>query len=339
MNARRTPAAGVPSTDDTAREDRYRIDFATTDPERARAYLNTAFDSAMTIRAHPDTYRFRHTRLGARPFHLDSLDHQAVIEYRCGPEAPIMVTRVHRGLRTDLDRDIRYGTGDLGLHVHTGRTQRVRQEALQGSLVGIAPQVVAEVARNDPERSGTPLSFTAVRPGRPADVHRWLRVVDYVADSMHSAPEFITHPLLVGPFARLLAAALLTTFPNTCTTEPRHYDRTDATTAALSRAVGFMEANADLDIGVVDVARAARVTVRAVQRAFRRHLGTTPTAYLRRVRLARCHQHLTDAGPFSDATVDEVAARWGYADPARFRADYHHAYGHAPCRTSVTGDG
>ncbi|GAB1691282.1 helix-turn-helix transcriptional regulator [Krasilnikovia sp. M28-CT-15] len=320
----------MPSTMHSQANDRNRIEFATTDPDRARAYLSAAFDSAMTIRCHPDAYRLRHTRLSAGSFCLDSLDHQAVIEYRSGPDTPIMVTRVHRGMRTDLDRDVRYGIGDLGLHVHTGGPHRVRQEALVGSLVGIAPQVVAEVAGNDPERPRPPLRFTSARPAGPADVRRWLHVVDYVTDSVRNAPEFITHPLLVGPFARLLAATLLTTFPNTCATEPQHYDRTDATVAALSRAVGFIEANADLDISVVDIARAARVTVRAVQRAFRRHLGTTPTAYLRRIRLARGHQQLRDAGP--GVTVQEIAARWGYADPARFAADYRRAYGQPPGR-------
>ncbi|BFU44120.1 hypothetical protein KRMM14A1004_23570 [Krasilnikovia sp. MM14-A1004] len=318
----------MPTTEDS--HDRHRMEFATTDPERARDYLTAAFGSTLTIRRHTDAYRFRHQRISTGPFSLDSLDHQATVEYRSGTDTPIMVTRVHRGLRIDLDRDIRYGIGDLGLHVHTDRAHRVRQEALQGSLVGIAPQVVAEVAGNDPERPGA-LRFTAVCPARPADVRRWLQVVGYVTESVQSAPGFITHPLLVGPFARLLAATLLTTFPNTCTTESHHYDRTDATVAALSRAVGFLEANADLDISVVDIARAARVTVRAVQRAFRRHLGTTPTAYLRRVRLARCHQQLRDDG--DGAAVPEVAARWGFADPGLVTADHHHAFGQPPRRT------
>ncbi|RZU48621.1 helix-turn-helix protein [Krasilnikovia cinnamomea] len=323
----------MPLTDDSQAQDRHRIEFATTDPERAMAYLNAAFGSATTIHSHPDTYRFKHRRLSVGPFCLDSLEHHALIEYRCDTETPIMVTRVHRGCRTDLDRGIRYGIGDLGLHVNTGRLHRVRQEALEGSLVGIAAQVVVEVARNDPECPGPPLRFTAVSPDRPADVRRWLHVVDYVTDSVQNAPDFIAHPLLVGPFARLLAATLLTTFPNTCATEPHHYDRTDATVAALSRAVGFLEANADLDISVVDVARAARVTVRAVQRAFRRHLGTTPMAYLRRVRLARAHDQLRAAEPGDGTTVADVAFRWGFGHVGRFTGAYRQIYGEQPGQT------
>ncbi|GAB1693144.1 helix-turn-helix transcriptional regulator [Krasilnikovia sp. M28-CT-15] len=106
----------------------------------------------------------------------------------------------------------------------------------------------------------------------------------------------------------------------------------DCGPTALSRAVGFIDAHADLDISLIDIARAARVTVRAVQRAFRRHLDTTPTAYLRRVRLDRAHQQLRDASPGGPHTVGDVA-RWGYLDPTRFMADYRRTYRQPPRRT------
>jgi len=56
-------------------------------------------------------------------------------------------------------------------------------------------------------------------------------------------------------------------------------------TATVRRATAFIEQHAHTDINMADIAAAANVSIRAVQCAFRRHLNTTPMAYLRAVRL------------------------------------------------------
>jgi transcriptional regulator GlxA family with amidase domain len=72
-----------------------------------------------------------------------------------------------------------------------------------------------------------------------------------------------------------------------------------------------------------------------VQLAFRRHLNTTPTAYLRQVRLAQAHEALRDAVPGDGVTVTAVAARWGFT-PSRFTERYRAAYGVLPSHTLRT---
>lgn len=67
--------------------------------------------------------------------------------------------------------------------------------------------------------------------------------------------------------------------------------------------------------------------------SFRRHFGTTPTGFLRRVRLERAHQDLRAADPSSGDTVSAVAARWGFGHAARFTGCYREQYGVLPSRT------
>ncbi len=100
----------------------------------------------------------------------------------------------------------------------------------------------------------------------------------------------------------------------------------------LRRAIAFIDNNADSDIGLTDIAAALNVTPRSVQYAFRRHLGTTPLEYLRRVRLDRAHQDLQRADPSVD-TVTAIAGRWGFTHPGRFSMAYKRAFGTAPSRT------
>lgn len=83
---------------------------------------------------------------------------------------------------------------------------------------------------------------------------------------------------------------------------------------------------------VTTVAAAVAVTPRALQAAFRRHLGITPSAYLRAVRLDRARAELTAALP-GQVTVAGVAARWGYANRDRFTAAYRAAHGETPSAT------
>ena len=100
--------------------------------------------------------------------------------------------------------------------------------------------------------------------------------------------------------------------------------------AAVRRATAFIEAHAEGDIGLADIAAAARVGRRALQAAFRRHLGTTPLAYLRRVRMERAHHDLVDGDPTRGDTVGAVAARWRFRNAGRFAVAYRHHFGRNP---------
>lgn len=100
----------------------------------------------------------------------------------------------------------------------------------------------------------------------------------------------------------------------------------------LRRAIAFVHENAHRDIGLSDIAAAINVTPRSVQYMFRRHLGTTPLEYLRRVRLDRAHHDLQAADPAVD-TVMEIAGRWQFGHPGRFSMAYKEAFGTPPSRT------
>ena len=90
----------------------------------------------------------------------------------------------------------------------------------------------------------------------------------------------------------------------------------------------FIDDHADCGIGVNDIAAALNVSPRSVQYLFRRHLGMTPVAYVRRVRLDRAHRDLQAANPAVD-TVTAIAVRWGFTHAGRFSVAYKRAFGTA----------
>ncbi len=161
---------------------------------------------------------------------------------------------------------------------------------------------------------------------------QWSAAVRYVVRGVLDNPVAMSGELARRECFRLLATTALEAFrqPGFTVDETRTQKSTPAT---IRRAVEFIEANADKNLAVADIARVARLSIRGTHAAFRRHLGTSPTAYLRRARLAAIHRDLKAADPTSGAGVADIAARWGWLHPGRFAAAYRECYGVLPSET------
>ncbi|WP_432560919.1 helix-turn-helix transcriptional regulator [Kineococcus sp. SYSU DK003] len=170
---------------------------------------------------------------------------------------------------------------------------------------------------------GTPVSSRAAK--------HWNATQAFFTQSMLEAtPE--DDALLRQGELNVLLTAMLAAFPNSTLTHSPH-DTSWSAPAVVRRAVAHIEANAHQPLTVHDVALAAGVGDRALQAAFRRHLGTTPMAHLRQVRLQRAHQDLRAADPGRGDTVAGIARRWGFASLDRFSQNYRRAYGVTPRET------
>ncbi|MFS8199877.1 AraC family transcriptional regulator [Streptomyces sp. CWNU-52B] len=104
--------------------------------------------------------------------------------------------------------------------------------------------------------------------------------------------------------------------------------------ATVRRVMEAIEERPDEHYDAARLAALSQVGVRALQEAFRKHLGMTPTAYLTEVRLQRVHEQLRTAEP---ATVTEVAYRWGFAHLGRFAQRYRARFGQSPAQTLRSG--
>jgi AraC-like DNA-binding protein len=244
-------------------------------------------------------------------------------------DEPVMTTVLHGGVGYDCGTTTVRGTrGDVHLSNAPGWRLSTDTHDLhaQTTILGCPSSPRRSVP---PPRPGP--SCPCARCPVPSGAARWRATSRFVGDLL-AEPEVAAAPLLLGPAARLLAGTALTVFPNTLVSPPAPADRTDAHPVTLRRAIASIESACDSDIGLADIARAASVTPRAVQLAFRRHLGTTPTAYLRQVRLAQAHRERRDAAPGGGVTVTDVAARWAFT-PSRFTERYRAAYGVLPSQT------
>jgi AraC-like DNA-binding protein len=178
-----------------------------------------------------------------------------------------------------------------------------------------------------------PLRFRGTAPVSPQRAAVWRGIALMTYRELCAPDSMLDCPLVRREMIDTVIAAALTTFPNTAMTAGYVPGPGSVHPRAVRRAVAFIEANASLPITVADIAGAAGASSAAIRAAFRRHLDTTPAAYLRRVRLAAAHRDLQAADPMSLVSVAEIAARWGYRRSDRFTAAYRECYGVAPERT------
>ncbi|MFE9448051.1 helix-turn-helix domain-containing protein [Streptomyces sp. NPDC006739] len=311
-------------------------DLGVTEDFLCRAYATMRIGSAT-----PAAGRARVRRDSTGSISVDELDLDFDMSYSVSPLGKICLCVVHEGTVQDhAFRGVQdsFGPGDAVLFAPPDEPYSGRVNSARYNITLIDPGLLEQVAATERGPLRAPVRLTGHRPLTPAAADRLKSTIVYLRDQVLADPDVEAHPLIVSAGSQLLAASVLAAFPNTARTEPTARDRTDAHPATLRRAVAYIDDHADQPLTVAGIADAVHVTIRTLQYAFRRHLDTTPLAYLRRARLAHAHRDLLAASPHSGATVAGIAARWGFSHAGRFAALYRDAYGTSPARTLREGD-
>ncbi|MFC5064884.1 AraC family transcriptional regulator [Actinomycetospora atypica] len=160
---------------------------------------------------------------------------------------------------------------------------------------------------------------------------RWDRLVRLLCDEARTTPSVLSHPIIAAP----LHDAVITGFVHAT----GHRWREDLERPVRSwsripvgRAVDAIRSDPAQPFTPTVLARLAGASTRTLHDGFRRHLGTTPMAYLRLVRLEHAHAELR-AGEPRATTVAAVAHRWGFGHVSRFSQAYRRVYGRTPAAT------
>ncbi len=99
----------------------------------------------------------------------------------------------------------------------------------------------------------------------------------------------------------------------------------------VDKACDLMMANPDEPPSILDVCSRVGASRRKLNYCFQDVLGTSPTQYLRALRLNGVRRGLREAG--AGATVQDVAARWGFWHLGQFSLDYKKHFFELPSET------
>ncbi|AZG46807.1 AraC family transcriptional regulator [Gordonia insulae] len=157
---------------------------------------------------------------------------------------------------------------------------------------------------------------------------QWWSVVQALASTLRVSDSLFRNPMLAGSLTQSLIMGLLLA---------SNHDYTDrlsvvgeaACPAAIAHAREYMHEHVDEHVTPQMVAQAVGLSLRALQSGFQKSLQTTPTRYMRDLRLRRARQDLL-AADAAEVGVAEVAFRWGFTHLGRFAGQYREMFGETP---------
>ena len=309
------------------------IDFSTQNHAEALEWARRFYDNRIRAERRPDQF---HLRLRRRDHTGWTADRIEILSggFTAEPYGTVSVGRLSSGAaQIVVGRDeFDFGIGDVFLIADAEHAFANLWSEADCSLVRLptsALQRVAEEFGHVP--AGRKLRFSSRRPMTAAASRRWVQVVHFAERQLGIGDA--SSDLVAGTTGDLLAASVLTTFPNNLVPESSLIRVHRDLPSTVWLAIDFIERNADLPVRLVDIAAYASVSPRALQLAFREHLAISPMAFLRQHRLTHVHDELTQAVPGDGTSVTDVAARWTFNESSRLITHYRHRYGENPSAT------
>ncbi|MEJ2867282.1 AraC family transcriptional regulator [Actinomycetospora sp. OC33-EN08] len=236
---------------------------------------------------------------------------------RVGSEQDSVVVSRGRGVVVSPREPVFFEDWSEDCRLVTARFEPAALEGVLSTLLGAAPV--------DPLRFDFPIDLEAPRGGS------FLRTLQLLRSELDRPDGMTADPVMAGGLANLAMTGLLRAQPHNYTdrlTDSRRAEKP----ANIRNVIDLIESRATDIVSVTDLADAVGLSVRALEEGFRRHVGTSPMAYLRGHRLARAHGDLQEGDP-DHTTASRIARRWGFNHYGRFTATYQARYGVSPVET------
>jgi AraC-like DNA-binding protein len=153
------------------------------------------------------------------------------------------------------------------------------------------------------------------------------RMLNFLFTELEQSASLLTNEVAIQSYEEHLASSLLLGLTHSYSDRLLR-PQAAAAPANVKRAEEFMSANAREPLTIEAIANAASCSVRALQLAFRRFRGTTPTAALQRFRLdaARAEMLRVERGQ----SLARISAEHGFSNPSRFAQLFRRTYGAYP---------
>lgn len=302
--------------------------FRTFDPDDARRFFAATYTPGWRITGIGRGAAVKHRRYTAPAITLDEVLMHGLVNCQIPGADDVQVIQPRAGALT-VDANPFPEPGHPVLVAH-GMPCLLHVNSARFDVVSIGSDVLRRAAAGHYAPLPQKIRFLDWRPRSSAAARGWHRALEYAKATLCST-DTVQQPLIAASVASVLATAVLECYPCNLTAD-NDVLSDPAVPEALKDAVSFIHCHAGGDVGIHDVAAAVHLTPRAVQYLFRHQLDTTPTRYLRRVRLHRAHLDLLSSDR-TVTTVAEIAQRWGFLHTGRFAVQYRQTYGQSPHTT------
>jgi AraC-like DNA-binding protein len=175
------------------------------------------------------------------------------------------------------------------------------------------------------------IDFTPIMPMTAPATQGWINMLVLFKQQLIRSDGLLHQPLVGMPFVEALVSGFLLAAEHSQLGDLMRGARLVAP-RVVRTAVEIIEEEAHLPLTVSSIAERCHISVRSLQESFRNYMNTSPTAYLREVRLRRAHHCLLESDP-STTSVASVAYAWGFTNPGRFATAHKARYDEPPAAT------
>jgi len=313
------------------------VSLRTSDVDEARAFCRKLYYGPLQVNPVGDTSGFAFAgdvvmlgpvTVGQISYGVDIQVHIADLEtsyHVLAPQTGTLRSR-HRGTAVLADRSraaVYRPIGDIDLHWPADCrliSVKVERAAFERELdAALDQQIVLPLLLGE--------SFdSAAGPGRT-----WVALVRLLHAELCSEDGLAAQPRMAARWRDMVISGLALTVEHPYGDEPAGLQG-PRRPRTVKRTLDAMHAEPWRQYTAGDLASIAGVGVRVLQESFRQHVGVSPLAYLRRLRLDGVHQELSRADAWQ-VNVSDVAYRWGFTHLGRFAGAYRARFGESPSQT------
>ncbi len=211
--------------------------------------------------------------------------------------------------------------GGMETRFHTGHDHIILLMELRLLAEYLPPEYYSALQRSANNHQ-LPSSVTKVKP-----FGRWLLEL---LNSVHLKPDILKYSVTAHSIREDLLNRLMDVI-HIPDSSP-HKTNLSKRSLGMKRALEFLREEDISSVSIPKISRAAEVSLRTLEYAFRDTFGLTPLAYLRLQRMHAARHTLRVSSP-ETTTVIAVASEFGFYQPGKFAVDYRKFFNEPPSQT------
>ena len=232
--------------------------------------------------------------------------------------------------------------GNETIHSHTGLASVLTpSQPLTMHWRGECEQLIVRISRTALESMCSaqlghalphPLEFQLGMELSSAAGQSWKQLIDTLAQTL-ALHQGVLPVLLATQFEQLLIAALLSHQPHNYT-QALNTEARPAAPIHIQKAEAYLREHCDEAITIEDLARLTATSARSLYKGFQQHLGVSPMAYLKLIRLQKVRQRLLQARAHGESIqITQIAMDYGFSHLGHFSQAYRQQFNETPGQT------
>jgi len=160
----------------------------------------------------------------------------------------------------------------------------------------------------------------------------WWSTINYILCQLENEPRVLQSRDVQQAYAQLIVSNLLE-LHNHNYAQKMNARHADLPCNQVQAAVDYVQSRVKKNTSLAQLSNHCNVSARTLQRSFVKHLGMTPTAYVRNAKLEAIHHELQSLHDFANGSIKRILLDYNIIDFSRFGQYYRQKYGCTPKQT------